>query len=166
MIKNQSISSFMLHDQNGKSILFDDATGNPECGYEGPTVKYTWNVGALEVEIKTPDGEGLYIFPDGTGALFFEKTKRSDNLLILDVFGKKILRLCIPWQLTWGQATKDRAKYPSGFIGVTAPWDNINTQEKGRFSVLAWVENGGGYYAFELDWNTGNFLWGHRLEHY
>jgi len=52
---------------------------------------------------------------------------------------------------------------PSHFVGLTTPWDNPKTGEKGQFAVLAWVQYAGDY-AFELDWKTGQFLWGYYLE--
>lgn len=91
-----------------------------------------------------------------------ENVERSDNLLLLDSYGKERMRLSIPWQLT-RQPTSLSAEYPSHFLGLTTPWDNPKTGEVGQFAVLAWVQYGGDY-AFELDWRTGQFLWAYYLE--
>ena len=135
MINNKIITDFTLHNNNDQSVIFKEATGNPQCGYEGPTTMYTWRVDGLAYEMKVPKLEGLYVFPDETGFLFIEEEKRSDNLLLLDVYGKEKARLSIPLYLVFGTSAANYAEYPSGFIGVTAPWENQKTKEKGKFAV-------------------------------
>lgn len=128
----------------------------------GPIVKHTWTVDGIFYERLNPRHDSLHELPDASGFLLCEKIKRSDNLVLLDAYGKERMRLSIPWQLT-RHPTPQSANYPSHFLGLTTPWDNPQTGEQGKFSVLAWVEHAGDY-AFELDWQTGQFLWGYFLE--
>lgn len=114
------------------------------------------------MERKNPRNDYFRPLPDATGFLLCENVERADNLVLLDAYGKERMRLAVPWQLTH-QPTSESAAYPSHFIGLTTPWDNPRTGEKGKFAVLAWVQYAGDY-AFELDWRTGQFLWGYYLE--
>lgn len=102
------------------------------------------------------------MLPDGSGFLLCENLPRSDNLVLLDVYGGERTRLSIPWQLT-RTPTQLSAAYPSRFIGMTTPWDNPKTGDKGKFGILTWVEFAGDY-CFELDYHKGKFLWGYFLE--
>lgn len=128
----------------------------------GPIAKHTWQVDGRCLERLNPRNDGLDVLPDASGFLLCEKVDRPDNLLLLDVYGRERMRLSVPWQLT-RQPTPESAKYPSHFVGLTTPWDNPKTGEIGKFGVLAWVQYAGDY-AFELDWSTGQFLWGYFLE--
>lgn len=128
----------------------------------GPIVKHTWQVDGRNYERLNPRNDGLDVLPDTSGFLLCEKIDRNDNLVLLDAYGKERMRLSIPWQLT-RDPHPEMAEYPSHFIGLTTPWDNPETGEVGKFAVLAWVQYAGDY-AFELDWKTGQFLWGYFLE--
>jgi hypothetical protein len=156
------ITDFSLQNASGSTVFFAEFTGNPSCSYRGPTVRHTWQVDGRSYERLNPRNDGLDVLPDASGFLLCEKVDRVDNLLLLDAYGKERMRLSMPWQLTQ-RPTPESAKYPSRFIGLTTPWDNPKTGETGKFAVLAWVEFAGDY-AFELDWRTGEFLWGYYLE--
>lgn len=128
----------------------------------GPIVKHTWQVDGRNYERLNLRNDGFDVLPDTSGFLLCEKIERSDNLVLLDPYGQERMRLSVPWQLT-RQPTPESAKYPTRFIGLTTPWDNPKTGEIGKFGVLAWVQYAGDY-AFELDWQTGQFKWGYFLE--
>lgn len=128
----------------------------------GPITKHSWQVDDVIHERLNPRNDGLDVLPDGSGFLLCEKVDRPDNLVLLDAHGEERMRLSVPWQLT-RHPTPNSAAYPSHFVGLTTPWDNPKTGEAGKFAVLTWVEYAGNY-AFELDWRTGQFLWGYYLE--
>lgn len=164
------IKKLMLHNNRGSVLPDKDFINHVEAwrnvhpneGVFGPIVKHTWQVDGWSYERLNLRNDGLYVLPDASGFLVCEKVDRADNLLLLDVYGKERMRLSVPWQLT-RQPTPESAKYPSRFIGLTTPWDNPKTGEIGKFGVLAWVQYAGDY-AFELDWQTGQFKWGYFLE--
>ncbi len=128
----------------------------------GPIVRHTWDVDGRNIERLNPRHDGFYELPDASGFLLCENVERSDNLVLLDAYGEERLRLSVPWQLT-RRPTPASAGYPSRFIGMTTPWENPRTGQPGQFAVLTWVQYAGDY-AFELDWRTGQFLWGYYLE--
>lgn len=156
------ISAFSMENACGHTVLFSEFTGNPHCDYRGPTVRHTWQVDGVSYERRNPRNDYLRLVPDASGFLLCEQVDRSDNLVLLDACGKERKRLSVPWQLT-RKPTPASDAYPSRFIGLTTPWDNPKTGEVGKFAVLTWVEFAGDY-AFELDWRTGQFLWGYYLE--
>lgn len=128
----------------------------------GPIVRHTWEVNGQLFERSNYKNDGLYELPDSTGFLLCENVDRADNLVLLDAYGKERMRLSVPWQLT-REPHPESAAYPSHFVGLTTPWENPKTGEIGKFAVLTWVQYAGDY-AFELDWRTGQFLWGYYLE--
>ena len=135
---------------------------HPDQPTYGPIVKHTWQVDGVDHERNNSRNDPFYELPDASGFLVCENVERSDNLLLLDAYGKERMRLSVPWHLTH-QPTVKSAAYPSRFIGLTTPWDNPETGVEGKFALLTWVEYAGDY-AFELDWRTGEFLWGYYLE--
>ncbi len=164
------IEDCMLHNNRNAALPAQDflrhvkqwRISHPLESMFGPITKHSWRVDGLVYERLNPRNDGLEMFPDSTGFLLCEQVERPDNLVLLDVYGRERMRLSVPWQLT-RTPTPDSAKYPSRFIGLTTPWNNPKTGEVGNFAVLAWVELAGDY-AFELDWRTGQFLWGYYLE--
>lgn len=158
----QTVTALTMKNAAGSIVLFSEFSTNPDCSYRGPTVLHTWRVNDTEFTRLNPLNDYFRPLPDGTGFLLCEKINRSDNLVLLDAYGKERMRLSIPWQLT-RHPTPKSANYPSHFLGLTTPWGNLKTGEQGKFAVLAWVEYAGDY-AFELDWKTGQFLWGYFLE--
>ncbi|MES2415262.1 MAG: hypothetical protein V4614_15780 [Pseudomonadota bacterium] len=153
------ILAFTIENASGQAVLFSEFTGNPLCDYQGPTVRHTWQVDGMSYERLNSRNGYLRMTPDASGFLLCEQEERSDNLVLLNAYGQERMRLTLPWQLTRSPTLED-AKYPSHFLGLTTPWDNTRTGEKGNFAVLAWMQCAGDY-AFELDWRTGRFLWGY-----
>ncbi|MDZ7922279.1 hypothetical protein [Rhodoferax sp.] len=164
------VSNLICHNNRGDflpELTFTEdyevwRRSNPDDPVFGPIVKHTWHVDGVQIERLNQRNDPLYELPDATGFLLCEHVERSDNLVLLDVYGKERVRLAMPWQLTQ-RPTSQSAGYPSRFLGLTTPWDNPKTGQLGKFAVLAWVEYAGDY-AFELDWKTGQFLWGYFLE--
>jgi hypothetical protein len=162
MKASKKIHLLTLENAKGEMVLFAEFTGNPACPYFGPTINYMWEVDGTKFSKPNPRNDYLRPLPDATGFLLCENLERNDNLVLLDAYGKERMRLSIPWQLT-RDPHPEMTEYPSHFIGLTTPWDNPETGEVGKFAVLAWVQYAGDY-AFELDWNTGQFKWGYFLE--
>lgn len=166
----RKISGLMRHNSQGEILPAENADSHykewlkqhPGQFVFGPITKHTWQVENVACERLNPRSDGLDVLPDGSGFLLSEKGERSDNLVLLDAHGKERMRLSVPWQLT-RDPHPEMAAYPSHFLGLTTPWDNPQTGEEGKFAVLAWVQYAGDY-AFELDWKTGQFLWGYFLE--
>ncbi|MDR0779458.1 MAG: hypothetical protein LBF16_02040 [Pseudomonadales bacterium] len=127
----------------------------------GPIVKYTWEVDWVAYERLNPKNDYLKLFPDATGFLLFEKAKRPDNLVLLDVYGNQTMRLAVPWRMT-GSENPASGLYPTRFIGLTTPLENPDTGEEGKLGVFAWIEYAGDWY-FELEPHKGEFLWCRRL---
>jgi len=71
------------------------------------------------------------------------------------------MRLTVPWQLT-NPKNPESAKPPTSFALVSAPFVNPTDGKEGHFGVTAWVEHAGQYY-FELDYHSGQFLWGRPI---
>lgn len=165
-----AVVSFFLHNDRGDALPGKDFTehyelwraSHPREFVFGPIVKHTWQVNGVSYERVNPRHDEVDVLPDGSGLLLCEKLNRSDNLLLLDAFGKERMRLSVPWQLTRDPHPK-MATYPSHFVGRTTPWANPTTEEEGKFALLTWVQYAGDY-AFELDWKSGQFLWGYFLE--
>jgi hypothetical protein len=104
----------------------------------------------------------FHLLPDNNGFLRFESGwDRTDNCLLLDAYGKERMRLTVPWQLTAANYPASNAP-PTSFWGISEPDINPADGKKGEFGVKAWVELAGEYY-FELDWRTGQFLWGKEI---
>jgi hypothetical protein len=162
MKSGEIVEAFTLENASGQTVPFAIFTGNPRCTYRGPTVRHLWRVNRSPCERLNPRNDGLNVLPDASGFLLCEHVERPDNLVLLDAYGKECKRLSVPWQLT-RRPTPASAPFPSRFIGLTTPWANPATGAAGHFAVLAWVEYAGDY-AFELDWRTGEFLWGYFLE--
>lgn len=165
-----AVEKLILHNKKG-DVLPDEGflvelkkwkTSHPSESTFGPIVKYTWQVDRQNYERPNPRNDGLDVLPDKSGFLLCEKLDRNDNLLLLDAYGQERMRLSVPWQLT-RDPHPEMAAFPSHFVGLTTPWDNPKTGEIGKFAVLAWVQYAGDY-AFELNWETGQFLWGYFLE--
>lgn len=159
-----TIKKFTLHNAKVESVLFDDFAGNVDCKYYGPSIKHTWQVGEQPYERLNPRNDGLDVLPDASGFLLRENVERTDNLLLLDAYGKEHMRLDVPVQMT-GATHPDSFKYPTGFIGLSTPYPNPATGEEGKFGVKAFVEgfHGQAFY-FELNYHTGEFLWCYRLQ--
>lgn len=158
----QNAQGDVLPDENFLKHVKKWRENQPLGSSFGPICNFIWQINGALYERANPKNDHLRLLPDASGFLLCENVERSDNLVLLDAYGQERMRLPIPWQLT-RTPTPASANYPSRFIGVTTPWDNPKTGEPGRFAVLAWVQYAGDY-AFELDWRTGQFLWGYYLE--
>ena len=107
----------------------------------------------------------LYITPlsDLSGFICFEESwKANNNCLLLNAFGLERMRLTVPVELTKRDIPKTNQMC---FLGITSPW----TEFGGKFGVHAWIEGSGsggyleGDWYFELDYHTGQFLWGREM---
>ena len=160
MNQAQSVTSFSMINAAGDEVLYDDFSGNSDCKYRGPTVKYLWKMGVISCERPTPNNDGMWVLPDASGFLVCENAKRSDNLLLLDAFGKERMRLGVPWQMT-GCTDPRSGEYPSRFIGLTTTWTHPITDELGKLGLHVYVAGSGLWetWYFEFDWQAGKFLW-------
>lgn len=156
----KTCNRFTLHNGRGQKILARDllAWRDPVDGGSifGPVEKYSWLVDDDEFFLIS---KGFYLkeLPDATGFIAFESEWKPDNCVLLDVYGKERLRLTVPWQMT-GSKHPESGRAPTSFANTSAPCINPQTGEVGRYGVTAWVERAGKYY-FELDYQTGQFLW-------
>lgn len=123
-------------------------------------VKYEWTV-EKKVFSRSRDLVGLYLFPDSSGFICFERGYVPNNCTLLDAYGKERMRLTVPWHLTTANNPASNAP-PTCFAGISSAYINPADGKQGEFGVKAWVEFAGEYY-FELDWRTGQFLWGKEI---
>lgn len=161
----KKIADFTLHDASGNSMLDKDwlkwVNQHEGQGF-GPTVSYSWHVGDHRVEVPANRQEETWeVLPDATGFICFKSDRKPDNCLLLDAFGRERMRLTVPWLLTRRQ-NPESAKPPTSFVNASAPYVNPDDGREGQFGVIAWVEFAGMYY-FELDYHTGQFLWGREI---
>lgn len=159
------VSDFTLHDSNGNYILEKDSLlwieQHEGLGF-GPVVAYSWRVNGKRFEAPANRRRATWeVLPDASGFICLESDWKPDNCLLLDVFGKERMRLTVPWQLTRAM-NLESAKPPTSFARVSAPFVNPSDGKAGEFGVIAWVELAGHYY-FELNYHTGDFLWGREI---
>jgi hypothetical protein len=175
------IRAFTLHNDRGLSVA-DAELPNWRKYYPsdkspvfGPIARYSWLVSGKLYEIQRPSGQSWEILPDSTGFICFEDRFAEDNCLLLDAYGKERMRLTVPWMLTGNEGIppemrthgKPRPKR-MWFIGLATAWNHPKTGEPGKLGVTAHLEYGEGPYDyhdyyFELDWQTGEFLWGRPI---
>ncbi len=158
------VEGFTLHNESGQSVLDSELKSwiGPKGEFIfGPATKYTWTVDGANYSIQRPDRQTWHMLPDATGFICFEHEWNPNNCLLLDVYGKERMRLTVPWQLTIPQ-NPSSAMPPTSFAGIGTPCINPLDGKKGRFGLEAWVEHAGRYY-FELDYHTGQFLWGREI---
>ena len=165
-MKNSRIKKFTLHNNRGQSVLYSDLakwkskTGQFEIF--GPIESYSWDVDGISLKFsENIENVNWDPLPDEGGFICFENGWEPDNCLLLDAYGKKRIRLTVPWQLT-RHANPESAKPPTSFAGVSVPYINPADDNVGQFGVTAWVEHAGMYY-FELDYQTGIFHWGKEI---
>lgn len=145
-----------------------------------PLVRVTWMCDSkpFELNIKLRDGKALMSvskLPDSSGLICFEDRYAEDNCLLLDVYGNERMRLTVPWELTGNEGIPPEMRQHGKpkpkkmwFIGLATPWSHPKTGEPGKLGVTAHLEYGEGPYDyhdyyFELDWQTGDFLWGRPI---
>ena len=161
------IENFTLHNNRGDSVLnsnlekWCDPT-NPSNDIFGPVIRYSWVVDGVNYnKYNQPPRLILNELPDASGFIGFEKGWEPDNCLLFDSIGDERMRLTVPWQLTESKNPESQ-KSPTSFAGVGAPCVNPSTGCLGLFGVDAWVEHAGMYY-FELNYHSGQFLWGKEI---
>lgn len=170
-----AVNCLTLHNNRGHSILSTDlrAWREPVTNSEifGPVIAYSWLVDGEEKRIDDPQSQlSVKLLPDSSGFICFAQEAKHDNCLLLDAYGKERLRLTVPWELTgidvYAEARawlKNQGKpyVPPEmyFCTISGPYVNPLDGKMGQFGVTAWIEYAGMYY-FELDYHTGQFLWG------
>jgi hypothetical protein len=133
-------------------------TSHPGEVIFGPVVKHTWEVEGKKLERSNPNNDSLHTLPDGSGLICFEKQNdtsnlRSDNLLLLDVYGNERMRLNVPWQMTGAISPE----FPTEFMMLSGPYPNPATGEDGKFGVKAYVCGE----VFTLNWTiTREYFFG------
>mgnify|MGYP003585633687 CR=1 FL=1 len=161
------VTGFTLHNARGQSVLHRDLLKwmddvNPANDVFGPVTCYSWFVDGDEFRRWNQTlNFSLQELPDAKGFIGFERDRTVDNCLLLDVYGKERMRLTVPWQLT-KSLNPESANPPTSFSSVSDPYVNPADGKAGLFGVVAWVEFAGLYY-FEMDYQTGEFLWGREI---
>ncbi|GAA4346849.1 hypothetical protein GCM10023165_31660 [Variovorax defluvii] len=167
------IKRYTRHSDKGFALLDDQwidwvlqhqgepgATNENGWGF-GRVTHYSWYVGDERIEVSIDQWVHAHVLPDASGFIGFEKGWQPNNCVLLDVYGKERMRLTVPWQLTRPK-NPESAKPPTSFTNVSDPYVNPENGKEGQFGVTAWVEYAGMYY-FELDYRTGQFLWGREI---
>jgi hypothetical protein len=128
-----------------------------------PIVKVTWLCNSNLFQFNAQVGQLISVctLPDSTGLIVFEHTRKPDNCLLLDAYGKERMRLSVPWYLTRPNNPESNQP-PSNFFHPDKGYPNPVDGKPGQFGLIAWVEYAGRYY-FELDYHTGQFLWGREI---
>lgn len=160
------VSEFTMHGDSGVAVRHKDflrwlQTHQPaELGSK--IVAYSWCIGDKQVHAEIDIAqESWRELPDATGFISFESAHIPNNCALLDAYGKERMRLTVPWQLTAANNPASNAP-PTSFWGISDPYVNPADSKLGVFGVKAWVELAGEYY-FELDWRTGQFVWGKEV---
>ncbi|MDW5443186.1 hypothetical protein [Polaromonas sp. SM01] len=157
------VKNLTLHNAQGEEILASEilewvAKQTPWRPFN--TTAYSWSVNEKTICLPL-ENFSLYLLPDASGFVRIEKDRVPNNCVLLDAHGQERMRLIVPWQLTTSR--KAESALPStSFISTGGPYENPMNNEMGKFGVRAWVELGGEFY-FELDWRTGEFLWGREI---
>jgi hypothetical protein len=161
----KKVNSFTLHNGRNQSVPNSELLNwrkyypNDESDIFGPVITYSWYVDDLSFRSQYT---GYWCeLPDASGFICFEREWKPDNCLLLDVYGKERIRLIVPWQLT-RHPNPESEKPPTSFDNISEPYVNPTNGMRGKFGVAAWVEYAGKYY-FELDYQTGQFLWGREI---
>jgi hypothetical protein len=174
MNRKHFIEKYTRHSNTGLSLPDDkwiewvlqhqgDAGANNENGWGfGRVTHYSWYVGDQLIETPAKGGKETWeVLPDASGFICFEDDWKPDNCLLLDVYGKERMRLTVPWQFTRPR-NPESARPPTSFARVNEPCINPADGTEGQFGLNAWVEHAGTYY-FELNYHTGQFLWGKEI---
>lgn len=170
---NDLVKDFTWHGTEGYAVLASDWLAwvnsrnekegyGPHNGYGfGKLTHYTWVVNNERVSAPVDAEKNLHLLPDASGFICIERPQLPNNCTLLDAFGKERMRLTVPWQLTTANNPASNAA-PTSFWGISEPYVNPADGKRGQFGVKAWVEFGGEYY-FELDYKSGQFLWGKEV---
>jgi hypothetical protein len=163
-MSNDKVEHFTLHNNRGQSALDSELvelslSQDPSKRIYGPFIRHSWQVNGQQFESDRPGHWCL--LPDASGFICFERERKPDNCVLLDAYGNERMRLTVPWQLT-RHAYPESGKSPTHFDYPSEPHINPATGEKGSYGVEAWIEYAGKYY-FELNYRTGQFLWGKEI---
>lgn len=154
------VRDFLLHNDRGQAVHARDllAWRDPVTGssYFGPLTRFSWTSDGGAVNVAS-QGRWIRVLPDKSGLICFESERVPDNCLLLDADGNERMRLKVPWVMT-GSFNPASGDTPTAFVDVSDPLTHPKTGVPGSFGVTAWVELAGRYY-FELDYQTGEFLW-------
>ncbi|MGJ7580838.1 hypothetical protein ACSFA3_11715 [Variovorax sp. RHLX14] len=162
--ETEKISDFTLHDAMGNVMLDKDWLNWLEEHGQGfgPTIFYSWNVGKDQNRAHADRKKETWeVLPDKSGFICIQSEWIPNNCVLLNAYGKERMRLTVPWQLTKPQNPKS-ADPPTSFALVSDPYINPADGKPGQFGITAWVEHAGKYY-FELDFHSGQFLWGREI---
>lgn len=163
------ITNFKRHYSNGL-IVADNTPLNKKVELmsgEPPghltSISWTFNKCDLQLELNADNNAtgSASILPDASGFIVIYKSKVPDNCLLIDAKGNLKSRLSVPWQLTKHPNITSNTP-PTCFLEIAAPRNNPTDGNLGKFGILAWVELQGLYY-FELDLNSGKFIWGKEI---
>ena len=164
------IQNLTLHGSSGVALKweerikwFEDRQGMPNLSEEnrwgfGQLLYYAWEVDGKILTAPAKKDEYRILLPDRNGFIIFEQRMEPDNCLLLDAYGVQRFRLTVPRELT-GSSHRESGLPPTSFINISDPYVNPIDNKEGHFGVTAWVELAGKFY-FELDCETGQFLWG------
>lgn len=160
------IENLKKHNSRGQSVLFSTFKSwrDPVTRSDifGPVIAYSWTVDEKLASLKDPKKNfSLHLLPDASGFICFENPWVPNNYLLLDAYAKERVHLTVPWQLTKPQNPKS-ADPPTFFAPLSDPYINPADGKPGQFGITAWVEYAGRYY-FELDYHSGQFLWGREI---
>lgn len=160
------VNNFTLHGSSGVEVLdaeFLDWLKNHKSEELGEKiVAYSWTVAGRHIKRPVDTAEMTWhLLPDASGFLCCERAHTPNNCTLLDAFGQERMRLTVPWPLTTANNPASNAP-PTSFWGVSGPYAHPTNGQVGQFGIKAWVELAGEYY-FELDWRTGEFLWGGEI---
>lgn len=140
----------------------------------------TWECEGKNHSLIIPAQDGLPALsvsklPDSSGFILFERGRKEDNCLLLNACGKAYRRLAVPWEMAGNVGTSPEMRSYGKprpermwFENISTPYAHPETNEPGDFGVRAYLEYGDGLYEncdyyFELDWHTGQFLWGRPI---
>jgi hypothetical protein len=161
------VHEFTLQNDRNQSVKDSDLLNwrklypDEKADIFGPVIKYSWFINGISHEISPPKNQSWKILPDASGFIVFEKGWKPDNCLLLDAYGNERMRLVVPRQLTGGLVDSSYETGDATFVNVSAPYKNPSTGAEGKFGVAAYVE--GGKFYLELDYHTGQFLWGKQI---
>lgn len=160
-----STGLFILHDQWTKWVLAHQSesglTHQNNYGL-GEVLEHTWQVDGQTISVLNDAWLYAEVLPDASGFIAFEKGWKPDNCLLLDAHGKERMRLTVPRNLTGGLVDPSYETGAGTFCYVSStPYFNPKTGIQGQFGVEAYVEEGRFY--FELNYQTGEFLWGRQI---
>lgn len=153
MERQDVISDLIIHGSEGEAIPYDnflDWVAREKHGIA--ETHLSWMAGEHRRRLLTGKSLNAVRLPDASGFICFEAARKTDNCYVLDANGKQRYRLTVPWELTGREVPR----------GAEMWFRNVGQHKDGKFGVTAWIEYAGDYY-FELDYQSGQFLWGKEI---